>query len=86
MSKFEDLLNETSTLEEALSLQPCLEDNLSEYEVERIRAEFLEEWFNISVYEYAFLMNIREKRKKTAFDRAVENSSPAWVVYQVVRK
>ena len=86
MSKFEQLLNETETLEEALALQPCLEDNLSEYEIEKIRATFLEEWFNISVYEYVFIMNVRNRKKKAAFDRAVEKLSPVEAISQAVRK
>ena len=72
-TKFEQLLNETETLEEALNLQPCLEDDLTELEVETIRVNFLEEWFNISVFEYVMLMNVRDRRKKAAFDKATKN-------------
>lgn len=85
MSKFEQLLNETETVEEALALQPCLEDNLSEYEVEKIRADFLEEWYNISIYEYIAIMNVRNRRKKAAFAKAFAKLSPAEAVSQAIR-
>lgn len=86
MSKFEQLLNETETLKEALDLQPCLEDDLTEPEVEKIRANFLEEWFNISVYEYVFLMHAYNKRKRASFDKAIEKLSPAEAISQAIMK
>lgn len=61
MTHFEEKLKQTETLDEALAVQACPEDGLTELEVEKIRLTFLEEWFNISVYEYVFLMNARSK-------------------------
>ena len=61
MTRFEEKLKQTETLDEALNVQACPEDGLTELEVEKLRLAFLEEWFNISVYEYAFLMNARRR-------------------------
>ena len=61
MTRFEEKLKQTETLDEALNVQACPEDGLTELEVEKLRLAFLEEWFNISVYEYVFLMNARRR-------------------------
>lgn len=71
MTMFETMLNETTTLKEALSLQPCLVDEISEYECEKIRAKFLEEWFNISVWEYIFMKRALDRKKAKACAKAL---------------
>lgn len=80
MTKFEELLNETETLEEALDLQPCLEDGLSDLEVEKIRLDFLEDWYNISIYEYMFLTAARARKKAQNFASATATQSPSDVI------
>lgn len=85
MTHFEKLINKTTTLEEALMLQPCLADGKASWYIEGIRYAFIERKFGISAMQAAFMKLMLEKSKAEAFKAALIKDPPAQMVSMAIR-
>lgn len=85
MTHFEKLINKTTTLEEALMLQPCLADGKASWYIEGIRYAFIKEKFGISEMQAAFMKLMLEKSKAEAFKTALDENPPAEMIGMAVR-
>lgn len=75
MTQFEKALYRTHTLEEALTLQPCLADHVSSCFIDSIRYAFIEKKFGIDSCKAFMLKLLIDRDKKEAFERAL-NKNP----------
>ena len=85
MTQFEKLIRETTTLEEALMLQPCLADGKAGWYIEGIRYAFIEKKFGVSAMQAAFMKLMLEKSKAEAFKKALVENPPAQMVSMAIR-
>lgn len=80
MTHFEKLIRKTTTLEEALLLQPCLADDKADWYVEAIRYAFIEKKFGISAMQAAYMKLLLEKSNAEAFKAAINKNPPAKMI------
>lgn len=86
MTQFEKLLNETNTLEEALTLHPCLADGKAEWYIEEIRYTFIAKKFGINPSSAIILNLLLEKFKRETFEKAFAKYPLADMVSMCVRQ
>ena len=85
MTHFEKLINQTTTLEEALMLQNCLADDEASWYIEGIRYAFIKKRFGISAMQAAFMKLMLENSKAEAFKKALDKEPPAEMVSMAIR-
>ena len=84
MTQFEKLIRETTTLQEALLLQPCLSDEKESWFIEGIRYAFIEENFGISAMPAALMKLMIEKSRAKAFEAAIAKDPPAKMIAMAI--
>lgn len=85
MTHFEKLINKTTTIEEALMLQPCLADDKASWYIEGIRYAFIEKRFGINAKQAVLMKLILENSKAEAFKKALDKEPPAEMVSMAIR-
>ena len=77
MTRFEDLIWHSKCAEEALLLQPCLADELSEEEIEKIRYDSIFRKFNIVPSRAKIMREALLTTQKVKFEEALQKNSPS---------
>ena len=86
MTQFEKALYRTHTLEEALTLQPCLADHVSPWFIDGIRFSFIERKFGIDAYKAVMLKCLIDRDKKEAFEKALNKNPVHKVICMVISR
>lgn len=86
MTQFEKALYRTHTLEEALTLQPCLADHVSPWFIESLRYAFIEKKFGIDEHRAVMLKLLIEKKKEEVFKEAVNKNPVSRMVCMVISR
>ena len=85
MTQFEKLLNQTNTLTEALTLQPCLSDGKPEWQIDLIRYNYIEKKFGLQRSEIVILGLLIDISKRRAFEKAISKTPRADMVSMCIR-